>query len=232
MSEQLAIETERPGFLGGLRLVGHELRYEQLSFWLNRVGAVFTVGFSVVFLVLLGSSAGNSRISYLGNIKLIQYYVPGFVAYGVMAACFTTLAITIVVTKRDRALKTHPAEPTSDVCPSPLDLLEHHDRGGRAGDPFTAHRPVRLCGAIPQVLAGTARRSHYRHRELLFDGSCDEHCHPEPGERRPGDEHRFLRAPIPVGAVVSAQGRLRTCQILQLLPGPPLPSGRFRSVPV
>ena len=41
---------------GGLRLVGHELRYEQLSFWVNRVGAVFTVGFSVVFLVLLGSS--------------------------------------------------------------------------------------------------------------------------------------------------------------------------------
>ena len=46
--------------------------------------------------MLLGASAGNSRISYLGNIKLIQYYVPGFVAYGVMAACFNILAITLV----------------------------------------------------------------------------------------------------------------------------------------
>jgi ABC-2 type transport system permease protein len=105
MSGQVAIAVDRPGLLGGLRLVGHELRYEQLSFWLNRVGAVFTVGFSVVFLVLLGSSAGNSRVSYLGNIKLIQYYVPGFVAYGVMAACFTTLAITIVVRRETGLLK-------------------------------------------------------------------------------------------------------------------------------
>ncbi len=79
-----------------IKLVGRQVRYEQLSFWLNPVGAVFTVGFSVIFLVLLGASAGSSRISFYGNIKLIQYYVPGFVAYGVMAACFNILAITLV----------------------------------------------------------------------------------------------------------------------------------------
>ncbi len=79
-----------------LKLVGRQVHYEQLSFWLNPIGAAFTIGFSLVFLILLGASAGNSRISYYGNIKLIQYYVPGFVAYGVMAACFNILAITIV----------------------------------------------------------------------------------------------------------------------------------------
>src|SRR3984957_19743331 len=79
-----------------IRLVGRQVGYEQLTFWLNPVGAVFTVGFSVVFLVLLGASAGNSRISFYGNIRLIQYYVPGFAAYGVMAACFNILAITLV----------------------------------------------------------------------------------------------------------------------------------------
>jgi ABC-2 type transport system permease protein len=77
-------------------LVGRQVHYEQLSFWLNPIGAAFTIGFSLVFLILLGASAGNSRISYYGNIKLIQYYVPGFVAYGVMAACFNILAITLV----------------------------------------------------------------------------------------------------------------------------------------
>ena len=81
------------------------VRYEQLSFWVNRIGAVFTVGFSVVFLVLLGASAGNSRVGYLGNIKLIEYYVPGFVAYGVMAAAFTTLAISLVVRRETGLLK-------------------------------------------------------------------------------------------------------------------------------
>jgi ABC-2 type transport system permease protein len=82
--------------LRDVKLTGRQVRYEQLSFWLNPVGAVFTIGFSVLFLLLLGASAGTSRISFYGNIKLIQYYVPGFVAYGVMAACFNILAITLV----------------------------------------------------------------------------------------------------------------------------------------
>ncbi len=82
--------------LSDVKLVGRQVHYEQLSFWLNPIGAVFTVGFSVVFLILLGASAGNSRISYLHNIRLVQYYVPGFAAYGVMAACFNILAITLV----------------------------------------------------------------------------------------------------------------------------------------
>jgi ABC-2 type transport system permease protein len=82
--------------LSDVKLVVRQVRYEQLSFWLNPIGAVFTVGFSVVFLILLGASAGNSHISFYGNIRLVQYYVPGFAAYGVMAACFNILAITLV----------------------------------------------------------------------------------------------------------------------------------------
>jgi ABC-2 type transport system permease protein len=82
--------------LSDVRLVGRQIRYEQLSFWLNPMAAAFTVGFSVVFLILLGASEGSSRIGFYGNIKLIQYYVPGFVAYGVMAACFNILAVTLV----------------------------------------------------------------------------------------------------------------------------------------
>ncbi len=79
-----------------LRMAGRELRYEQLAFWLNPIGAIFTLGFSVLFLLLLGETAGSSRVSFLGNIKLVQYYVPGFVAYGIMAACFNVLAISLV----------------------------------------------------------------------------------------------------------------------------------------
>ena len=91
---------------GGMRdllLIGRQVRYEQLSFWLNPVGAIFTVGFSVIFLVLLGATAGSSRVSYLGNIKLIQYYVPGFVAYGVMSACFNSLTM-LLVNRREMGL--------------------------------------------------------------------------------------------------------------------------------
>jgi ABC-2 type transport system permease protein len=88
-----------------LRLVGRQLYYEQLSFWMNPFGAVFTLGFSVVFLVLLAAAGGNSRVKFLGNIREIQYYVPGFAAYGVMAACFNMLAITLVVRRETGLLK-------------------------------------------------------------------------------------------------------------------------------
>jgi ABC-2 type transport system permease protein len=88
-----------------LRLVVRQVGYEQLSFWLNPVGAIFTVGFSLLFLVMLGASAGSSRISYLGNIKLVQYYVPGFIAYGVMSASFNSLAISLVIRRETGLLK-------------------------------------------------------------------------------------------------------------------------------
>lgn len=88
-----------------LRLVGSQVFYEQLSFWLNPFGAVFTVGFAVVFLVLLGATAGNSRVAQFGNIREIQYYVPGFLAYGVMATCFNTLSVSLVARRENGLLK-------------------------------------------------------------------------------------------------------------------------------
>ena len=99
------VQTGRFSGLSDLRLVGRQVRYEQLSFWLNPIGAIFTIGFSVVFLILLGASAGSSRVKILGNIKLIQYYVPGFVAYGVMSACFTALgaATSTLIPNEDAA---------------------------------------------------------------------------------------------------------------------------------
>jgi ABC-2 type transport system permease protein len=88
-----------------LRMLKDQVRYEQLSFWRNPIGAGFTVVFSVVFLVLLAASAGDSKIGFLGGIRVVQYYVPGFAAYGVMAACFNMLAINLVVRREMGLLK-------------------------------------------------------------------------------------------------------------------------------
>ena len=90
---------------GELRLVVRQLRYEQLSFWRNRFGAIFTVGFSVVFLLLLAAGGGTQRSSALGGIEEIQYYVPGFAAYGVMSTCYNNLGIQIVVRRQTGLLK-------------------------------------------------------------------------------------------------------------------------------
>jgi ABC-2 type transport system permease protein len=80
-----------------VKLVVRQVRYEQLSFWLNPIGAFFTLGFSTIFLVLLGAIAGDATIGAgYGNLKLVQYYLGGFISYGIMAACFTVLAQTLV----------------------------------------------------------------------------------------------------------------------------------------
>jgi ABC-2 type transport system permease protein len=96
----LSLSTPTTGSFRGisdLRLVARQVWYEQLSFWLNPLGAFFTLGFSVIFLVLLGAIAGSSKIgSGYGAIKLVQYYLPSFTAYAIMAACFTVLAQTLV----------------------------------------------------------------------------------------------------------------------------------------
>ncbi|HEV8063968.1 MAG TPA: hypothetical protein VGP46_04010, partial [Acidimicrobiales bacterium] len=78
------------------RLLLKQVYYEQLAFWRNPFGAVFTVGFSLVFLVLLALSGGDQHTSQIGNLKEIQYNVPAFAAYGVMSACFNMLAISQV----------------------------------------------------------------------------------------------------------------------------------------
>jgi ABC-2 type transport system permease protein len=105
MTTRAVTPTPPSAALGSLRLVARQVYYEQLAFWLNPVGAFFTVGFALLFLVLLSASAGNSRISYLHNIKLVQYYVPGFIAYGAMSAAFTNLAISIVIRRESGLLK-------------------------------------------------------------------------------------------------------------------------------
>jgi ABC-type multidrug transport system permease subunit len=87
------------------RMTLRQLYYEQLNFWLNPLAAGFTVGFSVVFLVLLASSAGHSTSSTLGGVRVIQYYVPGFIAYGVMSTCFNSLATSLVVRRETGLLK-------------------------------------------------------------------------------------------------------------------------------
>jgi ABC-2 type transport system permease protein len=76
-------------------LVARQVRFEQLSFWLNPIGAVLTIGFSVVFIVIFLSTSGHSKDATL-DIVLSQYYLPAFAAYGIMSACFSILAISLV----------------------------------------------------------------------------------------------------------------------------------------
>lgn len=92
--------TELPvrGSFRGMKdvpLVGRQVYFEQLSFWLNPIGAAITIGFSVIFVVFFESFEKHSIVDFL-HINLGQYYLPAFMAYGIMAACFNTMAISLV----------------------------------------------------------------------------------------------------------------------------------------
>ncbi len=83
--------------LSDVRMVVRQVKYEQIGFWLNPLGAFFTLGFSTIFLVLLSAIAGTGKVgSGYGKVGLNQYYLGSFLAYGIMAACFTVLAQTLV----------------------------------------------------------------------------------------------------------------------------------------
>jgi ABC-2 type transport system permease protein len=100
-----------------LPLVARQVRFEQLSFWLNPIGAFLTIGFSLVFVVIFLSTSGHSTVGYLAHINLGQYYVPAFAAYGVMAACFNILAISLVNRREMGLLK------RLRLCPLPTWML-------------------------------------------------------------------------------------------------------------
>ncbi len=68
--------------LSDLPLVARQVRFEQLSFWLNPIGAVLTIGFSVVFIVIFLSTSRHSTVSYLATSISGSTTCPAFVAYG------------------------------------------------------------------------------------------------------------------------------------------------------
>jgi ABC-2 type transport system permease protein len=90
--------------LGDIKMVLRQVYFEQLSFWLNPLGAFFTIGFSTIFLIMLGAISGHSKVGNgYGNTLLHQYYLGAFLAYGIMSACYTVLA-QIIVNRREMGL--------------------------------------------------------------------------------------------------------------------------------
>lgn len=76
-----------------LRLLVCQIGYEQRSYWRNPSSAFFTFAFPILILVIFASMYRHTSLAALGGIRYAQYYVPGIVAFGVMSACYTNLAI-------------------------------------------------------------------------------------------------------------------------------------------
>jgi ABC-2 type transport system permease protein len=94
------------------RLLVHQVKYEQLSFWRNPQSAVFTFVFPVVFVVIMGALFGGiSKSSYFNGLSALQYYVPTIAALSVLGSCYGQLAVALAIRRQNGILKRVRATP-------------------------------------------------------------------------------------------------------------------------
>ena len=93
--------------MSAMRLVLHELRYDQKTFWRNPAATFFAVVLPIMFLIIFVTIFGNDSIELADgrSIKGSTYYVPGIVTLGIISTTFTNLAISLVAARERGLLK-------------------------------------------------------------------------------------------------------------------------------
>jgi ABC-2 type transport system permease protein len=87
-----------------VQIAASQVRYEQLTFWRNPAGAFFAIILPVIFLVIFGIIFGDERVVVNGqHMTYNDFFVPALIAYGILGACFTNLAMTLSL-RRDNGL--------------------------------------------------------------------------------------------------------------------------------
>jgi ABC-2 type transport system permease protein len=88
-----------------LRLIARQVRFEQKLYWRSPSSAMFTFAFPILLLVIFASLNQGATLRALGGLSYNQYYVPGIVAFGVISACYTNLAIALCFRRDAGVLK-------------------------------------------------------------------------------------------------------------------------------
>src|SRR5947207_11975528 len=88
-----------------LGLVGWQVRYEQRAYWRNRGRGIFTFVFPLMFLVIFASLDKGQTIKSRGGISYDTFFVPGILAYGIIATTYVNLAIATAVLRDEGILK-------------------------------------------------------------------------------------------------------------------------------
>ncbi len=98
-------QQNRPG-RNNLRLLAHQVRYEQLSFWRNPQAAFFTFALPIIIFVIFGAVFNSKKgQSFYFGLTSLQYYVPTIAAFSVLTACYANLANTLALRRHEGILK-------------------------------------------------------------------------------------------------------------------------------
>jgi ABC-2 type transport system permease protein len=111
-----AVST-RPGHPAGTRrqlpsLIGHQFHADLRCFCRNTQSVFFTLLMPLLFLVIFASIFRNATVNVPGGtVKESVYYVPGIIAYGVIVAAFSNLALSVVRNRESGIYKRRRATP-------------------------------------------------------------------------------------------------------------------------
>ncbi len=98
--------SERQSTFGrDLGLAGRQVLYEQRAYWRNRGRGIFTFAFPIMFLVIFASLDKGQHLSSRGGIPYDDFFVPGILAYGVIAVTFVNMAISTAILRDEGVLK-------------------------------------------------------------------------------------------------------------------------------
>jgi ABC-2 type transport system permease protein len=93
--------------MNGASLALRQFRFVNKSFWRNPASAFFTFAFPLLFLVIFTLLFGNSTTEVGPNqtVSTSTFYVPAILAFSVITACFTNIAIGITFERDEGILK-------------------------------------------------------------------------------------------------------------------------------
>jgi ABC-2 type transport system permease protein len=100
-------------------LTAHQFRYDLRALLRNRQAQFFTLILPVLFLVIFASIFGSNGHTVAvagGRLKTSVSYVPGIIAFGIIAAAFINLVVSVTAQRETGVLKRRRATPVPAVA--------------------------------------------------------------------------------------------------------------------
>jgi ABC-2 type transport system permease protein len=85
-----------------------QVRYTNKAFWRNPASAFFTFAFPLMFLVIFSVLLGNNTTVVPGipfEIRQSTFYTPAIIAFSVITACYTNIAMSVTFARDSGVLK-------------------------------------------------------------------------------------------------------------------------------
>jgi ABC-2 type transport system permease protein len=86
-------------------LAAWQIRFEQRSFWRNRRAAFFSLAFPLMYLLVFGTLTHGQTLDVRNHLSMIDFYVPGIVAYAIVLIGFNTTAMQFATRRANGVFK-------------------------------------------------------------------------------------------------------------------------------